>query len=72
MMAGDVSPNHNDIWATDVNRDYVVSPLDALLIINDLNIAGSRKLDPNFDPSKVVRCWTSTTTAMCRPTTCCE
>ena len=51
LMANDVSPNHNDIWATDVNRDFVVSPLDALLIINDLNLKGTRQVDPNFDPS---------------------
>ena len=44
LMAGDVSPWHNDIVAQDVNADGRLTPLDALLVVNDLNVNGSRKI----------------------------
>ncbi len=40
VMAGDASaPLHNALIAADVNRDFSVSPLDALLVINALHKA---------------------------------
>jgi hypothetical protein len=38
-------PWHNSLLAQDVNADGVVAPLDALVIINDLNSTGSRSLN---------------------------
>ena len=38
----DESPWHNKINPLDVNRDQVITPLDALLVINYLNSLGSR------------------------------
>ncbi len=32
-----VPPSHNTVWALDVNADGAVNPLDALLVINELN-----------------------------------
>lgn len=43
LLAADVfSANHNYLIAEDVNQDFVVSPIDALLVINALNSGGSR------------------------------
>jgi hypothetical protein len=44
LMAADFNPYHNPVYAQDVNHDFQVSPLDALLIINDLNASGPRAL----------------------------
>lgn len=35
--------------AADVNNDWTVSPIDALTVINELNIKGSRELSPETD-----------------------
>ena len=43
---------HNDARANDVNNDLFVSPIDALLVINQLNQNGSRILLP-ASPSEV-------------------
>lgn len=52
---------YNGIWAVDVNDDRFVTPLDALLVINDLNVYGARNLSvdrprpltgPFFDTSR--------------------
>ncbi len=37
LMAADTLPLHNGLIATDVNKDFTVSPLDALLVINALH-----------------------------------
>lgn len=37
LMAVDSQPLHNGLIAEDVNRDFSISPLDALLVINALN-----------------------------------
>ena len=37
LMAVDTQPLHNGLIAHDVNKDFTVSPLDALLVINALN-----------------------------------
>ncbi len=37
LMAVDTQPFHNGLIANDVNKDFTVSPLDALLVINALN-----------------------------------
>ncbi len=50
-MAGDLDPHHNNVFPVDVNHDYELTPLDALLVINDLNLNGSRQLPSDFDPS---------------------
>ncbi|MEZ6150055.1 MAG: Ig-like domain-containing protein [Pirellulaceae bacterium] len=42
LLAADLSPNHNYFIAEDVNMDFVVSPMDALLVINALNQGGAR------------------------------
>ncbi len=44
LMAGDVMPFHNALVATDVNGDFNISPLDALVIINRINSQGSGSL----------------------------
>ena len=49
LLAGDVvlppmdglNPNHNYLFSTDTNHDYRTTPLDALLVINHLNSAGT-------------------------------
>src|SRR3972149_3638614 len=40
-------PFHNELIAVDVTRDWMVTPRDALVVINDLNSGGSRTLDSN-------------------------
>ncbi len=42
LLAADIAANHNYLIAEDVNLDFNVSPLDALLVINALNQGGSR------------------------------
>lgn len=44
LMAGDLMPFHNSIAAADVNGDFSISPLDALVVINRLNTQGSGSL----------------------------
>src|SRR5690606_6699078 len=34
--------NHNYFMAEDVNKDFIVTPIDALLVINALNRGGAR------------------------------
>lgn len=41
----DPTPFHNPLIAEDVNYDFNISPLDALLVINELNAEGSRGLE---------------------------
>ena len=40
----DVNPHHNYLFASDVSNDGVVSPRDALMLVNDLNARGAREL----------------------------
>ena len=44
LMAFDLMPFHNSIVAADVNGDFSISPLDALVVINRLNSQGSGSL----------------------------
>lgn len=44
MMAADVNPYHNELIPADVNEDMQFSPLDALIIVNQLNSSGARSL----------------------------
>ncbi|MCH5372624.1 MAG: dockerin type I domain-containing protein, partial [Planctomycetes bacterium] len=44
LLAADTNPWHNNLIPNDVNGDYQVGPLDALLVINALNQGGSRRL----------------------------
>ncbi len=52
LLAGDVFAHHNYIIPADVNRDFRVHPVDALMVINELNRNGSRTLPSDFDPRK--------------------
>ncbi|MDA1049118.1 MAG: right-handed parallel beta-helix repeat-containing protein [Planctomycetota bacterium] len=47
------NPYHNEELAIDVNDDGLVTPLDALLIINKMNAGGTSALPmpPQFDPT---------------------
>ncbi len=46
LLAADFSlTHHNYLIAEDVNQDFRITPLDALLTINELNRTGSRALD---------------------------
>ena len=40
----DLNHWHNYVRATDVNQDGVTSPVDALVVINELNMGGPRNL----------------------------
>ena len=40
LMAADIMPFHNSLVAADVNGDFSISPLDALVVINRLNTQG--------------------------------
>ncbi|HUP80994.1 MAG TPA: dockerin type I domain-containing protein, partial [Pirellula sp.] len=44
LMAADIMPFHNSLVAADVNGDFSISPLDALVVINRLNAQGSGPL----------------------------
>ncbi len=45
-----VNPFHNAWYPADVNADYSVTPLDALIIINELNASGPRQLGVGGTP----------------------
>ena len=45
LMAADLPLFHNDMIPWDVNGDFSVSPLDALVVINRLNTQGSSSLN---------------------------
>jgi hypothetical protein len=44
LLAGDISPFWNYYSPTDVNADGYTTGLDALMIVNELNISGARNL----------------------------
>ncbi|MBU6172465.1 MAG: tandem-95 repeat protein [Planctomycetes bacterium] len=44
LMAADLLPFHNYIYPHDVDGDFQISPLDALVVINELNASGSGSL----------------------------
>ena len=48
-LNGELQNWHNKKFAADVNRDEVVTPLDALLVINRLNQIGSHALQGSAD-----------------------
>jgi len=50
LMAADIMPFHNYLAASDVNGDFAISPLDALVIINKLNAEGSGPLTNQSAP----------------------
>ncbi|QEG42895.1 Ig-like domain-containing protein [Roseimaritima ulvae] len=41
LLAGDLLAFHNDFAPADVNRDYRIEPIDALMVINQLNRRGA-------------------------------
>ncbi len=47
LLSGVEAPYHNTLAPLDVSRDWAISPLDALLVINALNAGGARELDPS-------------------------
>jgi hypothetical protein len=49
LMASDVFPHHNFAISEDVNLDFKVAPLDALMVINALNRTGPVRLEPTND-----------------------
>ncbi|MFW6171335.1 MAG: dockerin type I domain-containing protein [Planctomycetota bacterium] len=49
VPAADASMWNNLVFHHDVNDDWVISPVDALLVIDDLNSNSSRKLLPETD-----------------------
>lgn len=44
LMAADFMPFHNYLVESDVDGDFAITPLDALVVINQLNSAGSGSL----------------------------
>ena len=42
----------NPVDSLDVNNDLVISPLDVLVVINDLNTRGARALPPTRNPTE--------------------
>ena len=42
----------NPVDSLDVNNDFVISPLDVLVVINDLNARGARALPPIRNPTE--------------------
>ena len=50
LMASDFAPFHNYLASTDVDGDFKISPLDALMVINQLNTSGSGSLSGRSAP----------------------
>lgn len=50
-MAADIAPFHNYVIPQDVDGDYRVSPLDALVVINHLNSMGAGSLHDKTPPT---------------------
>ena len=44
LMAADFAPFHNYLASTDIDGDFKISPLDALMVINQINTTGSGSL----------------------------
>jgi hypothetical protein len=60
LLTGVEFPYHNAMAPIDVTRDWVASPRDALVVINQLNNGGSRQLDPDLASSDVNRVFVDT------------
>lgn len=50
LMAADLAPFHNYLAPSDVDGDFQVSPLDALVVINQLNSSGMGSLNNRNAP----------------------
>ena len=50
LMASDFAPFHNYLASTDVDGDFKISPLDALMVINQLNTIGAGSLASRSAP----------------------
>jgi hypothetical protein len=50
LMASDFAPFHNYLASTDVDGDFKISPLDALMVINQLNTSGAGSLSGRSAP----------------------
>jgi hypothetical protein len=55
LMAGDLLPFHNYIYPNDVDGDFQISPLDALVVINELNASGPGSLADKPSPENFNR-----------------
>jgi hypothetical protein len=55
LMAGDLLPFHNYIYPNDVDGDFRISPLDALVVINELNASGPGSLADKPKPENFNR-----------------
>lgn len=55
LMAGDLLPFHNYIYPNDVDGDFRISPLDALVVINELNASGPGSLADKQAPENFNR-----------------
>jgi large repetitive protein len=51
LMATDIMPFHNSLVPADVNGDFAITPLDALVVINKLNTQGSGTLAGKAAPT---------------------
>lgn len=51
LMAADFAPFHNYLASTDVDGDFKISPLDALMVINQINTSGSGSLAGRAAPA---------------------
>lgn len=49
-MAADLNPNHNYLIAEDTNRDFKVTPMDALIVINKLNKIYESRMSSEGEP----------------------
>ena len=50
LMASDMAAFHNYLAPSDVDGDFQISPLDALIVINNLNSIGSGSLEGKAPP----------------------
>ena len=45
VFAGDSSPLHNELFGSDVDGDFKLTPIDALLVINHINSGSPRSVN---------------------------
>ncbi|NLX55597.1 MAG: tandem-95 repeat protein [Planctomycetaceae bacterium] len=60
LLSGVETPYHNSMAPIDVTRDWMITPRDALVVINALNDGGSRDLDPSLASNEFDRVFIDT------------
>ena len=60
LLSGVETPYHNSMAPTDVTRDWMITPRDALLVINELNDGGARDLNPSLASTEASRVFVDT------------